>query len=152
MWQSAQDSFFGVNSGCVGFIIRMLRFNHFGFTYWMYPIFKLFFVIIFFDVFGGHPLCPRESQIRRLGMFFRFFIKIIFHVTLGTNQRTHFVVGRFFDVLSLIKVGFNQCRTCYGKIHGFRIVAISTTNWIDNFGTQFFERRFIKLGNSFLAM
>ena len=91
---------------------------------------KIRFVIISLHVFHRETFVPREGQILAISL------EIIFHVALGTNQRTHLLRSSLVDVLSLTGKCFTQCRATDLQFHVLRFMAIGTADRVHDLITD----------------
>jgi len=95
-------------TGHIGFIARMLSLQHGGPAQLMSPVGKLNIIIILFHGFGRVTLVPGEDEV---GYSLHYFlVKVIFHMTLGADQRTHLLVGSIRNVYPFSFKGLCQCR------------------------------------------
>ena len=130
-----------MDTGFEGFIAGVLRFQHLGLAQLVGPIGKIPLVIIFFNIFSGQAIVPGEGDhlggllgsVRR-GPLGRF--EVIFGMTLNTDQGAHILMGGIGERCTPLGIQSTlQVITGDGQFHGFVIVAIGTTDRVDDFVT-----------------
>ena len=113
-----------VNTHLTDFIIRMLRFQYRSTAQFMNIVIETFIIIISLHIFHSKAFIPGESQVLTITL------EVVLHVTLRTNQRTHFLRSSFRNISALACKSLDQCRTADVQVHIFRFVAIGTSDRI----------------------
>ena len=89
-----------VNAHLRNFIVRMLCLENRCTAQSMRIVRKAGFIVILLDSLYRHALVPWESEVLAVSF------KVIFHMTLCTHQRAHFLRSDFCDVFSLTGKSF----------------------------------------------
>ena len=117
----------GMDSHLSQFKIRMLGFQHRCFTQFMDIIGKTDLIVIVFHSFNRITGIPGKDD------FLILHFKIIFRMALGTNKRTHPLVGSIFNGIAFPFQSVDQELARNTQIHTLRIMTIAATDRIDHF-------------------